>query len=162
MTSLDDPDFSDGQAGKFVKAPAGKPPVRAWTLVFLANLPVPLFLGVWISNATVMTGKLGMACGVAILYWLGLRACHRAPRATFWVIFGGWFVAVSQFFPVLQIVAGIAGYYPVAVLFWWLGPFLIENLVVGFVVLLGATLGTGAILIAAAAALGSFVGLATD
>lgn len=162
MSLINDPDFSDESVGKFeksAKAPVGPPPVRAWTIVVAANLPVPLFLGVWITNAGSVSGKVGMACGVALIYWLGLRACHRARGAIAAVILGGWFVAASQLYPLLQIGAGLASLRLAGLVASGLGPFLFENPVVQFVAILATTLGTGAILIAVAAVFG-FVGRA--
>ncbi|KAJ3058971.1 hypothetical protein HK102_010226 [Quaeritorhiza haematococci] len=103
MSRIDDPDFGDGKAAKYAKAPVGTPPVRAWTVVVAANLPVPLYFGIMVTSAS---GRLGMACGVLLIYWLGRRACHVAREAMVAVIYGGWAVAASQFFPVLQIAAG--------------------------------------------------------
>jgi hypothetical protein len=156
MSLIDDPDFGDGKTAKFARAPDGTPPTRAWTAVVAANLPVPLYFGMIVTNAG---GKLGMACGVALIYWLGLRACRVARGAIIAVVHGGWVVAAFQIFPVLQMAAGTAGLSLASAL--GLARF---HVAVDVDVVLGgflATLATGAILIAVAAALGALRWLAT-
>ncbi|WP_165246416.1 hypothetical protein [Paludisphaera soli] len=150
MSLIDDPDFGDGKAYKFGKAPAGTPPVRAWTLVMVANLPVPLTLGMIVTDAG---GRLGMACGVALIYWLGLHACRVARQTMVAVVRGGSVVAAFQILPVLQMAAGMAGVILASVVGsarFHVFPH-VDAIVDGFL----ATVATGAILIAVSAALGS-------
>ncbi len=147
MPLINDPDFGDG---KSAKAPAGTPTVGAWTMVVAANLPVPLAFGMLVTDAG---GRAGMACGVLLIYWLGLHARNTAPRAMIAVIRGGWAVAALQILPILQMAAGAAGLILASVIGsarFHVFPN-VDAVVDGFL----ATVATGAILIVVAAASGS-------
>ena len=76
---------------------------RAWLMVLAANLPVPLFLG---HICTRDYGRPGMYAGVGLVWLLGHEVCRYQPRLASVAIPGGWFVALIQFFPLLQIWAG--------------------------------------------------------
>jgi len=144
-----DPDFADG---KCVKTPVVTPPTWAWSAVVVANLPVTALLG-WLI--TVEMGRVGMACGILLLYWLGYLACFLAGEYVRTVIYGAWVVAVSQTFPLLQIVAGAPANLLVQVM--ERGEISETGPPESITTLLGgllATLVTGSILIASAAAFG--------
>jgi hypothetical protein len=104
-----DPDFQDlpvkGFDGLRVKGEP-TPPVKLWTVVYVANLPFPAFMGFLVSYGP---GLLGMAMGVVSLYVAGRRACRGCPWAARTVSYGGVAVAVAQLFPLLQLFAGIVG-----------------------------------------------------
>ncbi len=149
MPLNEDPDFGDGKAAKFARALEGTPRTRAWTAVVAANLPVPLVLGLWVTDAS---GKIGMAFGVLLALWLGLRACHVAREAMLVVIQGGWVVAVFQLIPGPHVAAGFESITLVRA-----AGFTRSNVYVEVDTLLGGLLvplATAAILIAVAAAIG--------
>ncbi len=79
---------------------------RIWTLVFALNLIVPLFFG-WMMTAD--GGRFGMAAGIGLLWYLGDRACGWTDGWGRALVSGGFVVALSQLFPLLQIWAGIVG-----------------------------------------------------
>lgn len=93
--------------------PDPKPPSRFdwtwagyWTLVFLANLPVPAFLAIGILPSI---GLLGLAAGLVVLYWVGLMVCGCRFRVGRSLVWGGIATAVSQFLPILQFACGMLG-----------------------------------------------------
>lgn len=104
-----DPDFQDVLA-KRIDGFRGEgelaPPVALWSLVYVANLPFPAFMGFLLSHGP---GLIGMAMGVALLYEAGRRACLGHPRAARTVSYGGVAVAVAQLFPIFHVLAGMVG-----------------------------------------------------
>lgn len=74
-----------------------------WTLVFLANLPVPLLF----SWGVVRNGcGYGLFGAVAMLFLLGATACGLRWRVGRSLCWGGAVVAATQCLPLLQIYAG--------------------------------------------------------
>lgn len=77
-----------------------------WVLVFLINLPMPVLFGLYLVATP--GGFLGMAGGCLIWCGTGIAVCfsrHAAHvRAT---SLGGVLVALSQFYPLLQMYAGL-------------------------------------------------------
>lgn len=80
-----------------------RPMCRAWLVVFLANLPVPLFFG-WAF--TTQHGRFGMATAIVVWWLLGHQVCKASRWCGLAIVAGGIFVAMSQFLPVLQLYAG--------------------------------------------------------
>lgn len=77
-----------------------------WVLVFLGNLFIPLLLG-W--DMTTPRGRVGMGLGILVLCLLGIVACARSVLVGRMLIVGGAVVALSQFLPIPQIIAGSIG-----------------------------------------------------
>jgi len=78
--------------------------VRRFCLVFLLNLPVPFFWGVMVNEKR---NTFIMLAGCAMLLALGRFICSRSRRIGFSLTAGGLVVAVTQFFPLLQISVGL-------------------------------------------------------
>jgi len=89
--------------GKVAEAP-DRPPYRAWLVVFLANLPVPLMFA-W--NLTMQHGRIGMAVAIVLCWYFG----HRVGAKSRWIdralVAGGIVVALSQVIGILHISAGV-------------------------------------------------------
>lgn len=75
----------------------------AWAAVLAANLPIPLYLGYLCTEGG---GRVGMLAGVGLIWLLGHESCRRQPKLASVVIPGGWFVALTQLFPILQFFSG--------------------------------------------------------
>jgi MFS family permease len=78
----------------------------AWIFVCALNMAVPLLFS---GSMTEEHGKLGMLLAVVSFFSCGCFLCafqHKLAQAA---IIGGAFVALTQLFPVLHIVAGLAG-----------------------------------------------------
>ncbi len=77
-----------------------------WIFVFVANLLMPVFFA-W----TVLEdgGGSGVLLGTALLLGISIVVLIQFPRLIRWTRIGGIVVAVSQLFPLLQIVAGSIG-----------------------------------------------------
>lgn len=76
-----------------------------WTCVFGANLPVPLIFGLW---ATSKVGTWGMVGALVVLYWIGFALCLFRFRVSRSLVCGALVLAVLQFVPLLQFLAGAA------------------------------------------------------
>jgi hypothetical protein len=76
---------------------------KLWTLVFLGNLPVPVWFATGVSSGN---GVVGLIAGLAVLYWVGLVLCAGRFRVGRSLVQGGTAVALSQFIPLLQISCG--------------------------------------------------------
>jgi len=59
--------------GKVAEAP-DRPPYRAWLVVFLANLPFPLYFAVFL---TAKRGRIGMVVAIVLCWYLGHRICKK-------------------------------------------------------------------------------------
>lgn len=79
--------------------------VAAWVLVYSLNLPVPFFFGIVVTDGT---GKFGMVLAVVVLLAAGVFATRRYPRTLTAISIGGLVTALSQFYPMLQMFAGMA------------------------------------------------------
>ena len=75
----------------------------AWLALCLANLALPLFLG-W--DVTSNGGRVGMLSAVGFTLVLGIVLVERWSRLRVALAIGSVVTAVSQAFPLLQIVAG--------------------------------------------------------
>ncbi len=83
-----------------------KPPSRLglWTIAFGVNLVVPLYIGCHVTNDG---GRIGMAAGIGLLWYLGYRVCGMSDAWGRAMVFGGIVVAPTQLLPILQIIAGV-------------------------------------------------------
>jgi hypothetical protein len=88
----------------------GPPLCISWTLVFIANLVVPIPLGL---KFTEDGGRFGMAVAVVAWWAAGLAICLRRAAWGRLLISGGIVVGFSQFLAVPQVAAGFA-----ALRFW--------------------------------------------
>ena len=75
-----------------------------WTGIYGLNLFVPLLLGLFVTGDG--SGWIGMLFAVALCWAVGVVGCTQFPRLYSVLIPGGILVAFTQFFPVLQIIAG--------------------------------------------------------
>ncbi|MCY3004965.1 MAG: hypothetical protein NTV29_03195 [Planctomycetota bacterium] len=75
-----------------------------WTVVVLVNLIVPCLLA---SSMTGPMGNWGIFLGVLLVLLLGYLASTAIPMGVLMTVRGGILVALSQFFPVLHIIAGL-------------------------------------------------------
>ncbi|MGE3776126.1 MAG: hypothetical protein AB7F89_02990 [Pirellulaceae bacterium] len=130
--------------------------LMAWPVVYGLNLVVPLLIG---SDVTREHGRAGMWLAVVFLLAAGWAFCLWLPSAGRRVIWGAAVFALSQAFPIVQILAGA----------WSIGLAescgmgvepdemigKISNNLGGFVV----TLLVGAMLLGCAASVGFLVGL---
>ena len=110
MARTEDPYFTGSIPGK---SPPGKrgglgefPPILPWMGVYLVNLIVPLYFG---SLVTRGLGKAGMVIGILLVFSLGCLLCFVSRKIILAIVYGGWIVAASQFFPLLHIFAGSIG-----------------------------------------------------
>jgi hypothetical protein len=75
----------------------------AWPIVFGLNLVIPLLLG-W--DMTREHGRIGVFLAAALLLTSGWAVCYARPSVARRLILGSTLTALSQLFPILQIVAG--------------------------------------------------------
>ena len=80
----------------------------AWVGVFLLNMCVPVWLG-W--QLTEGAGNLGMFEGTCVLFVSGYVLCASARSMAKALVVGGVAIGLSQVFPALQMMAGIAGFF---------------------------------------------------
>ncbi len=125
-----------------------------WALVYWINAIVPFALGLAVTGGA---GLVGMLLGLALMFGAAgrLTAVSREFKIAFEV--GGWIVAASQLFPVLQVLAGAIGLRAAA---GWRqaadhSPMISANGVLGGFI---ATVGTGGILMTFAMGIGMLVG----
>ena len=83
----------------------------AWCAVFVLNLAVPLLFG-W--SLTERGGRVGMLVATAALFVVGSWLCASARRIAQALVTGGVAVGLGQVVPVVQIMAGSAGFHVVA------------------------------------------------
>ena len=76
-----------------------------WTVLFVVNLPLPVLFG-----ATVTRGpaRWGMVLIVAGVYAFGLLFCLNNPKRSKSLLAGSTMLALSQFVPVIHILAGLS------------------------------------------------------
>lgn len=77
----------------------------SWLVVFIINLPLPFMWG-W--TVTEGNGTAGMIVGCIAVLVAGFWLCRDAPYFMIRLCIGAVPVAVSQFFPMLQMFTGIA------------------------------------------------------
>ena len=75
-----------------------------WTGNLAINLPVAVFFG---TSVTKEVGRFGMVVGVLMVWLVGLALCRSHPAVVRFVNFSGILTALSQFFPMLQMYAGM-------------------------------------------------------
>ncbi|WP_406696284.1 hypothetical protein V5E97_35375 [Singulisphaera sp. Ch08] len=80
---------------------------HVWTAIFAANLVAPMWFASSLWDDGKQLGEIGMAMAIAILWLLGDIAGARSRDMRLMLIAGGIIVAISQFFPLLQMVAGV-------------------------------------------------------
>lgn len=74
-----------------------------WCIGYGVNLPVPVFFAVDVIGTT---GLGGMVLGMAVVMTLGIVAAKRYKQLDRIALLGGLLLALSQLFPVLQLVIG--------------------------------------------------------
>ena len=77
-----------------------------WIVVILANLILPLPMGL---SCTAGSGITGIFAAIGLLWFFGHVESGKAPRMGFALNAGGLIVAMSQLYPGLQIISGILG-----------------------------------------------------
>lgn len=126
----------------------------AWVAVFAANLIVPLLFGWGMAGPR---GRSGLVAAAALILGLGSGLCYYRRDLAAPLVVGATLVALTQLFPLLQILAGVVGVGIVRSLGLMGGggdgPPQILGPLGGFVV----TLVTGGILIAVSAGAGLFL-----
>jgi hypothetical protein len=75
-----------------------------WTVVVLVNLIVPYLFA---EGMTGPMGGWGIFLGVVLVLLFGILASLALPMAVLLTVRGGVFVALSQFFPVIHLMAGL-------------------------------------------------------
>lgn len=78
--------------------------IYGWPVVFAANMIVPLLIGLDVTREGGLTG-LVIAC--ALLLVAGWVFYYLRPQSMRTVLLGAAMLAVTQIFPILQIVAGL-------------------------------------------------------
>ena len=78
-----------------------------WTLVFAANMPVPVFLGLMAVGSD--GGAWGLFGGLVVLYWIGFALCLFRFRVGRSLVLGGVIVALSQLVPIMHVFCGSFG-----------------------------------------------------
>ncbi len=78
----------------------------AWLFVFAINMAVPLYFS---HPVTEYHGRLGLLFGALLLLALGYYICAVNRRFSSALIVGGAIIAITQVFPVIQIIAGMLG-----------------------------------------------------
>ncbi len=110
MAITEDPYFAGRVADKSVPGkrpgPGEVPPVLPWMAVYLVNMIIPLYFGTMVTGPA---GRVGMVFGILLVFSLGCWVCFGSRWAVLRVVYGGWIVAASQFFPILHIFAGSLG-----------------------------------------------------
>jgi hypothetical protein len=71
-----------------------------WTLVFAANLPVPILaINIFVAESA----WFGLFVGFVTVYWIGVALCGWRYRIGRSLVVGGALLIASQFFPILQV-----------------------------------------------------------
>ena len=82
------------------------PWILRWTVIFAVNLAVPTLLA---SSLIEGTGAFGIVAGMLFLLGGSIAVQLQFPHMVKWAQHAGVVVAVSQFLPILHIVAGDIG-----------------------------------------------------
>lgn len=125
-----------------------------WTVLYLANLIVPLFFGFQCVDGWI--GAIGMFAAILVFYAMTLFIAERRRRLYAPACVGAAFVGLSQFYPVTQMYAGMVALTITGMLFGQTKPGNMGLLPSGF-----ATIITGLLLLLVAMAFGEvcrFVG----
>ena len=75
-----------------------------WPIAFGLNLPLPLMFGVAMTE---LAGRWGMSLGILVMLGLGYLFCYCLPDLSRRFVWVSGLMAVTQFLPLLQIIAGI-------------------------------------------------------
>ena len=131
---------------------------RVWPIAFAVNMIVPVILAMMLTS---FRGWIGIGVAVFTLLILGSYVCRVYPRFGVNLIFGAGIVAATQFYPILQFLAGTLAIELATKLGlvvqdddWWLGELLIATEFSGFVV----TFACGTILLVTASIVGLLIG----
>lgn len=127
-----------------------------WPIALLLNLILPILLA-W--DLTARSGRIGMAAGIGLIWYLGHRLCAVGARMGRALVVGGFVVALSQICPVLQMASGVLGIAIASAVGQGYLPY-VDDLASPGVSELGgliATLTTGAVLILTAIGFGAFI-----
>jgi hypothetical protein len=150
MSIPDDPYFAGPVAAKVgrLEPPDGRGiSIGLWVVVFVLNLVIPLMYGL---SAARGDARFGMLLGIAILLALGCWASLASRTIGMALLVGGGIVALSQFLPALQILAGLIAVGAAGIIDGTGGRMAVGSFLGGLV----ATVVTGGILIGIALALG--------
>lgn len=79
--------------------------ILAWTVAYAANLIIPLYFGLLVCGKT--ESWLGMAMGVLVWWALPAPICFWSGRIRVALVIGAGFVAITQFIPMIHLIAGI-------------------------------------------------------
>ena len=80
--------------------------IAVWSVIFAANTIVPLMFGL---ELTVKHGRVGVGIASLLLWAGGAILCCWRSSIMWQVILGALITALSQLFPILQIIAGCIG-----------------------------------------------------
>lgn len=78
----------------------------AWIVAVLINLPIPVMFGISMTKGV---GRLGMVVGTILVSIVGLQLCRTKAFLMLRLCIGSVLTALSQFYPVLQMLVGIVG-----------------------------------------------------
>jgi hypothetical protein len=78
-----------------------------WTVVFGLNLIVPWSLG---NEVTKGKGQIGICFGIALMWLVGCEIGRRWPSLGWNLTAGGIVVALTQFYPLIQMFAGLVAF----------------------------------------------------
>lgn len=76
----------------------------AWLFVFTLNLILPLAFGMTVARGS---ARYGVAIAALVLLVVGLLFCSVRRKFARIAVVGGALIALTQFFPLLQVVAGL-------------------------------------------------------
>ncbi len=130
---------------------------RVWPIAFGVNMIVPVILAMTLTS---FRGWIGTGVAAFTLLILGYYVCRVYPRFGVNLLFGAGIVAATQFYPILQFLAGTLAMELATQLGLvvrdddWLGELLIVTEVSGFVV----TFACGTILLVIASIVGLLIG----
>ncbi len=130
---------------------------RVWPIAFAVNMIVPVILAMMMTS---FRGWIGTGVAGFTLLILGYYVCRVYPRFGVNLIFGAGIVAATQFYPILQFLAGTLAIELATKLGLvvqsddWIGLLLIATEVSGFVV----TFACGTILLVTASIVGLLIG----
>lgn len=106
-------DSNPYQSPEPTEAPAAQPndsergwdkfAIIGWPIALGANLPIPLLCGIALTE---LAGRWGMWLAILLILGLGYLVCYNWPRLSRRLVSASLLVAVTQFIPILQIVAG--------------------------------------------------------
>lgn len=74
-----------------------------WAVAVALNLPVVLLFGI---GATMKSGLFGMCAGIGAVWLTGAVAVALVPWVRGILVHGSWMFALTQLFPIVQIMAG--------------------------------------------------------